>query len=122
MGMLVDKSELGFSKRSWRYSMLVCDGVIEQIFVEPQVDGDPYEVSDAETMLRYLNPVADLPPDVLLMTKPGCGHCVRAQRALAEAGLAYDAIDVSPRPRRAVSKGPLTPRVFVDGELIGGAD
>ena len=27
MGMLVDKSDLGFGKRSWRYSMLVKDGV-----------------------------------------------------------------------------------------------
>jgi glutathione-dependent peroxiredoxin len=54
MGMLVDKSDLGFGKRSWRYSMLVRDGVIEKMFIEPNVAGDPYEVSDADTMLRYL--------------------------------------------------------------------
>ena len=54
MGMLVDKSDLGFGKRSWRYSMLVRDGVIEKMFIEPNVEGDPYEVSDADTMLRYL--------------------------------------------------------------------
>lgn len=30
MGMLVDKSELGFGKRSWRYSMLVKNGVVEK--------------------------------------------------------------------------------------------
>ena len=36
MGMLVDKSELGFGKRSWRYSMLVRDGVIEKMFIEPE--------------------------------------------------------------------------------------
>jgi peroxiredoxin len=54
MGMLVDKSDLGFGRRSWRYSMLVRDGVIEKMFIEPQVEGDPYEVSDADTMLRYL--------------------------------------------------------------------
>jgi len=54
MGMLVDKSDLGFGKRSWRYSMVVRDGVIEKMFIEPQVEGDPYEVSDADTMLRYL--------------------------------------------------------------------
>jgi peroxiredoxin len=54
MGMLVDKSDLGFGKRSWRYSMLVRDGVIEKMFIEPNVPGDPYEVSDADTMLRYL--------------------------------------------------------------------
>jgi peroxiredoxin len=54
MGMLVDKTDLGFGKRSWRYSMLVRDGVIEKMFVEPQVEGDPFEASDADTMLRYL--------------------------------------------------------------------
>lgn len=30
MGMLVDKTELGFGKRSWRYSMLVKNGVVEK--------------------------------------------------------------------------------------------
>ena len=58
MGMLVDKSNLGFGQRSWRYSMLVNDGVIEKAFVEPGFDDncplDPFEVSDADTMLAYL--------------------------------------------------------------------
>jgi len=59
MGMLVDKSNLGFGMRSWRYSMLVDDGIIEKIFVEPDYEDncplDPFEVSDADTMLAYLN-------------------------------------------------------------------
>lgn len=58
MGMLVDKSNLGFGLRSWRYSMLVNDGHIEKVFVEPGYDDncpvDPFEVSDADTMLAYL--------------------------------------------------------------------
>jgi peroxiredoxin len=58
MGMLVDKSNLGFGMRSWRYSMLVNDGKIEKIFVEPDFGDncpiDPFEVSDADTMLAYL--------------------------------------------------------------------
>jgi peroxiredoxin len=58
MGMLVDKSNLGFGERSWRYSMLVNDGHIEKAFVEPGYDDncpvDPFEVSDADTMLAYL--------------------------------------------------------------------
>ena len=59
MGMLVDKANLGFGLRSWRYSMVVEDGVIEKMFIE---DGfgdngqdDPFEVSDADTMLAYLD-------------------------------------------------------------------
>ena len=58
MGMLVDKANLGFGMRSWRYSMLVDDGKIEKIFVEPEFDDncptDPFEVSDADTMMAYL--------------------------------------------------------------------
>jgi peroxiredoxin len=58
MGMLVDKSNVGFGMRSWRYSMLVNDGKIEKIFVEPDFGDncpvDPFEVSDADTMLAYL--------------------------------------------------------------------
>ncbi|HJL39904.1 MAG TPA: peroxiredoxin [Myxococcales bacterium LLY-WYZ-16_1] len=58
MGMLVDKSNLGFGMRSWRYSMYVVDKKIEKMFVEEGYDDncmtDPFEVSDADTMLKYL--------------------------------------------------------------------
>ena len=46
MGMLVGKEDLGFGKRSWRYSMLVKNGVVEKMFVEPNEPGDPFKVSD----------------------------------------------------------------------------
>lgn len=58
MGMLVEKSNLGFGLRSWRYSMHVVDGEIKNMFVEEGFDdnfgADPFEVSDADTMLNYL--------------------------------------------------------------------
>ena len=58
MGMLVKKDNLGFGERSWRYSMLVVDGKVEKIFKEEgfmdECPTDPFEVSDAETMLNYL--------------------------------------------------------------------
>jgi len=58
MGMLVAKDNLGFGMRSWRYSMVVDDGTIEQVFVEPNLGddcpSDPFEVSDVDTMLGYL--------------------------------------------------------------------
>ncbi len=58
MGMLVDKSNLGFGMRSWRYAMVVDDGKIEKMFIEPDFDDncplDPFEVSDADTVLAYL--------------------------------------------------------------------
>jgi len=58
MGMLVDKSNVGFGMRSWRYSMLVDNCKIEKLFVEPEFADncptDPFEVSDADTMMAYL--------------------------------------------------------------------
>ena len=55
MGMLVDKSELGFGERSWRYAMVVDDGVIEKLFVEDRsAPGDPFAVSDVGSVLAYL--------------------------------------------------------------------
>ena len=58
MGMLVRKDNLGFGERSWRYSMLVEDGAITALFAEPGLSDncptDPFEVSDADTMLNHL--------------------------------------------------------------------
>lgn len=58
MEMLVDKDNLGFGLRSWRYSMVVNNGEIEKMFVEPgfadNCPDDPFEVSDVDTMLGYL--------------------------------------------------------------------
>jgi len=60
LGMLVNKSNLGFGFRSWRYSMYVEDGVVKKQFIEPGfVDDhteDPFTNTDAVTMLKYLNP------------------------------------------------------------------
>jgi len=120
MGLLVGKDQLGFGKRSWRYSMLVRDGVIEKMFIEPDVPGDPFLVSDADTMLNYLG--ATSPHDVVLFTKPGCAHCVRAKAALAGKGIAYAELPTSPRILRALPGARTTPQVFVDGKHVGGAD
>lgn len=54
VGMDCDKSAIGFGTRSWRYSMVIKDNKIEKVFSEPVKEGDPFEVSDAETMLAYL--------------------------------------------------------------------
>jgi peroxiredoxin len=58
MNMLVAKDNLGFGQRSWRYSMLVEDGEIVKLFAEPGMEdncpSDPFQVSDAETMLNFV--------------------------------------------------------------------
>jgi glutaredoxin-like protein len=126
MGMLVDKRELGFGMRSWRYSMLVRDGVIEKMFIEPDKEGDPFEVSDADTMLRHIAPDARPPESVTLFTKAGCPHCARAKAMLREAGLAYEEVSlghgVSSSTLQAVAGASTTPQVFIGGKRIGGAD
>jgi peroxiredoxin len=56
MGMLTDWSPVGFGPRSWRYSLVARDGVIERIFVEdPQHGKDPFAVSDVITLLDQLD-------------------------------------------------------------------
>ncbi|CAN5706337.1 redoxin family protein [soil metagenome] len=126
MGMLVDKSDLNFGKRSWRYSMLVRDKKIEKMFIEPQVDGDPFEVSDADTMLNYLDPKASKPDRVALLSREGCIFCARAKKLLGEAGFDYADVNLPPTIRSralgAIAAAQTVPQVFINGQLIGGAE
>jgi glutaredoxin-like protein len=126
MGMLVAKEDLGFGERSWRYSMLVKDGVVEKMFIEPDVPGDPFEVSDADTMLDYIAPNASKPLDVTVFTREGCPFCVRAKGLLHDAGIQFDELvlnrDYSEVTLRAVAGASMVPQVFINGEHIGGSD
>ena len=126
MGMLVDKSDLGFGKRSWRYSMLVKDGVIAKMFIEPEVPGDPFEVSDAETLLKYVNPEAKKRPVITMFSKIGCPYCANAKKLLQDKGLDYEEIilgkEVTTRSIKAVTGRTSTPQVFIDGKHIGGSE
>ena len=126
MGMLVDKTDLGFGKRSWRYSMLVKDGVVDKMFIEPEVEGDPFEVSDAETMLKYINSDAAIPECVAVISRPGCPHCQRAKEVLAARNMNYNEIvlgkDIEHPALRALAGSTTVPQIFIGGKLIGGAD
>ena len=126
MGMLVDKDDLGFGKRSWRYSMLVKDGLIEKMFIEPDEPGDPFEVSDADTMLAYIAPNAQKPLDVTVFSRDGCPYCVRAKGLLHDAGIQFDELvlnrDFNESTIRAVSGATTVPQIFINGERIGGSD
>ncbi len=59
MGMLVEKKNLGFGSRSWRYAVIIDDSRIVESFVEPGFDDnyndDPYEMSSPQNILKYLN-------------------------------------------------------------------
>jgi glutaredoxin-like protein len=126
MGMLVDKRHLGFGMRSWRYAMLVKDGVIEKQFIEPEVEGDPFEVSDADTMLRHINAQAKAPASVTVITKPGCPFCAKAKLLLEQNNMPYEEIvlgqDASLRSLRAITASEMVPQVFINGDHVGGSD
>lgn len=123
MGMLVDKEDLGFGPRTWRYSMVVNDGVIEKMFIEPNVPGDPFEVSDADTMLDYIQPGAERPREVTLFSKPGCPHCARAKELLDQKGIRFTEIKgVRTSTLRSLGGQGTYPLIFINGENVGGAD
>jgi len=61
MGAAVSKYNLGFGLRSWRYAMIVNDGIIEAMFAEPgltdEAEDDPYGVSAPEMVMRFLDAI-----------------------------------------------------------------
>ncbi len=126
MGLLVDKDDIGFGKRSWRYSMLVRNGIIEKQFIEPQEPGDPFKVSDADTMLAYLAPTATKPLDITIFTRPGCPYCAKAKDMLKKAGMSFEELvlnrDYTELSLRAVAGATTVPQVFIGGQKIGGSD
>ncbi len=58
MDMVVQKDNLGFGMRSWRYAVVANNGEIERWFIEPGIKDDatddPYEVTTPENILRWL--------------------------------------------------------------------
>lgn len=126
MDMLVDKSDLGFGERSWRYSMLVKNGVIEKMFIEENVPGDPFEVSDADTMLNYINPNAKKPDVISLFTKKDCPHCAQAKQLLDEKGLNYEVIElnkaITEKSLSTITNATTVPQVYINGKQIGGTE
>ncbi len=126
MGMLVDKEDFGFGKRSWRYSMLVKDGAIEKMFIEPDQPGDPFEVSDADTMLNYINPQAGTPESVAIFTKPGCPFCAKSKQSLTDNGYQFEEIvlgkDATIAGLRAVTGVETVPQIYIGGKHIGDSE
>lgn len=59
MNMSVEKENLGFGERSWRYAMIVNNGVIEAWFEEPgfshNCETDPYGETSPDNILEWLD-------------------------------------------------------------------
>ncbi|MEP7242249.1 MAG: glutathione peroxidase [Gammaproteobacteria bacterium] len=126
MKMSIDHRDALLGKRSWRYSMLVNDGKIEKMFIEPDVPGDPFEVSDADTMMKYLRPDQKSVGPVMMLARHGCPFCARAQAMLKERGIAFEAVylgdELTMQGVKAAAGEAKVPQVFVDGKLIGGSE
>jgi glutathione-dependent peroxiredoxin len=126
MGMDVDNRDALLGTRSWRYSMLVEDGVVRKMFIEPDVPGDPFEVSDADTMMKFVNPNQRSIGPVMMLARHGCGYCKRAKELLARHGVPFEAVhlgdELTMQGVKAASGVAKVPQIFVDGKLIGGAE
>lgn len=128
MGMLVDKDNLGFGKRSWRYSMLVEDGKIVKEFIEPDVEGDPFEVSDADTMLKFVNPEAVAPDSITIFSKPNCKFCKELKELLTSEGKQFVEVSLPDAIRQKVLHGMTgkvqntVPHIYINGEFVGGLE
>ena len=103
--------------------MLVKNAMIEKMFIESDLPGDPFAVSDADTMLNYINPQAKKPARVSIFTQAGCSYCANAKRLLSEHGLNYEEIvvgrDVSHQALFAITGMQTVPQVFIDAQHIG---
>lgn len=125
LGMLVHQDVLG--PRSRRYSMLVRNGVIEKAFPEADEPRDPYRVSDADTLLRHLDPRAPALQPAAVLARRGCPFCERALDLLREHDLPFEVLwlgehGASMQAVLAVSGESTVPQVFIGGQRIGGAD
>jgi hypothetical protein len=63
--------------------MLAKDGSATKVFAEPGSQGDPFTVSDVDTMLAFINAEVKAPESVALISRLGCPHCPHCQRAKA---------------------------------------
>ena len=122
MGMMVEKSVPSFGPRAWRYSMLVCNGVIEKMFIEPNHPDDPLQVSDADTMLNYLAPEHRHQAPMSLFTPPDNPYCAKAKQLLRERGRPDEEISLTQVSLRAVTGLATVPQASVSGRHIGGSE
>ena len=107
-------------------NIVLLDGIVQKMFIEPEKDGDPFEVSDADTMLNYIDATAKAPDQVVVFSKPGCPFCIEAKALLDAKG--YNPIEipldnkVRGRVIGAVSGQGTAPQIFINGEHVGGLD
>lgn len=123
LGFLMNRSDMCLGNRSWRYSMVINDGVIEKMFIEPEgEESDPYGESSAEKMLKYLNPSARLPSSITIFTKHGCADCEEMKDVFRKYSMPFEELILnehfSIKTVKAISASTHLPQVFIDGKRI----
>ena len=102
------------------------DAKIVKPVIEPEKPGDPFEVSDADTMLDFINPQAKKPDQVAIFTREGCSFCAKAKATLTELGYDYVEIPLQHQIRSkvigAVTGQQTVPQIFINGKHIGNAE
>ena len=96
LGMTVDHESLSFGFRSWRYSMLVNDGIIQKSFVEPKTPGDPFTESNATNMLEYLKGNSPLKDHYLIFTNED-QNIIEIENSLKNKNKPYKVISIKER-------------------------
>lgn len=96
------------------------------MFIEPESGDDPFEVSDAETMLRHLQPHRKVLGPALILARHGCPYCQKAKALLRERSIPFEAVhlgeELTMQGVRAASGRSTVPQVFFSGRLVGGAE
>lgn len=127
LGFLTDKSDECLGERSWRYSMVVNDGIIEKMFIEPENgENDPYGESGPENILRYLDPKVRIPDSVTIFTRHNCKYSEMARVLLRKKNIPYEELILnegfSIKTVKALSGSTKLPQIFINGKRIGGAE
>ena len=129
LGMDVLKEDLGFGPRAWRFSMMLDDATVKHHFIEDPSSSalDPFALSDADTMLKALNPLAIKPADILLFTKTDCPFCLEIKQRLAQADIPFTELPLADNLRNAALRSLLgsghehtVPLAFINGNLCHG--
>lgn len=126
LGMMSNASDMCLGNRSWRYSMVVYDGIIEKMFIEPDGSMETYGESSAEKMLNYLDPDAELPKSVALFSKSNCPVCTEIKTVLKSLDVVFEEHllnqDFSLKTVKALVGAADLPVVFIDGKRFQDID
>ena len=125
MGMLVDKADLGFGKRSWRYAMLVRTVWCRRCSSNRKSRATRSGVGRRHHAQPH-RAQRQAPRPVVVFSKVGCSFCAKAKQLLDDNGFDYIDVPLENKIRGkvlgAVSGTMTAPQVFINGKLVGGAE